>query len=104
MKKFNFYCVDCNCANKNAGHKNQTFVIELTDEEKEENDVVCPNNSENVLKCLGYTPGWSHNKFDSMSSDQKQAVLLKRSKNHFKKEISEQKYEKNKQLIKKFQG
>ena len=101
-KKYNFYCVNCDCSNKDKHHNQKTFVIPMTEEEKEENDIACPNNSEVVLKCQGYSPTWGLNKFDSLTPDQKQQVLLKRSRDHYKKNIAEERHEKNKALIKNF--
>lgn len=98
-KKFNFCCLDCSC-----GNNRNNFVIEMTEQEKEENDVKCPNDESKILKCLGYIPSWGVNKFNSMTPDQKQAVLTKRSREHYKKDIKEQKYVKNKELIEKFKG
>ena len=104
MKNFNFYCIDCDCKNKDLSHKERTFVIPMTEEEKEGGDVICHNSEKSILKCQGYIPTWGIGKFNSLTPDQKQQVLLKRSKEHFKKNITEDKYEKNKSLIKKFKA
>lgn len=97
IRNYNFFCVDCTCS-----ESNKNFVLQATESEVNLEDFLCPNNRDKVLKPLGYKPSWSIGKFDAMSPDQKQGVLLKRSKEHYKKEISEQKYEKNKKLIEKF--
>lgn len=100
-RKYNYWCPGCTCG---AQGNKRNFTIPLTEEEKNENDIKCPNDETVILKCMGYTPTWGHNKFDSMTGNEKQAVLLKRSKEHFKKEITEVKYQKNKDLVEKFKG
>lgn len=104
----NFKCKSCKKI-----HSVSSYRLSIKNDEK----VYVDPKTKEALRCecskktiLEYVEGkfngfcTTFGKFSSMTPDQKQEVLKKRSKEHFKKEINEQKYEKNKQLIKKFRS
>lgn len=84
--RYNYWCVDCNCENKEKHSSYRNFVIEKP-ESKEKRKEPCPNNPKLKLKLMGMlTYGGT-----TMSKEERIVSLKKRSKDHFNKEIKEKK-------------
>ena len=98
----NFKCKSCK-----KEHTISNFSIVIRNENKfhvqakTHKPLLCDCKKKGELEYIGEFGGFGTSV--KMSKQQMQSSLKKRSKEHFKKEINEQKYEKNKQLIKKFQ-
>lgn len=77
MRRYNCFCLSC-------GKRYQE------DSEKEPQNTPCPECGSGETKVLGEQCG-VFGKFSSMSPQEKQKVLKKRSTEHFKKEIKDKK-------------
>lgn len=93
---YNYFCTDCICG---AVGKQKDFKIEV-EKGVDEEDMNCPNNDSVKLKCIGQNLSGGTLKMSGklISREDKQKIMLKRSHDHFKKEIEPVKREMNRKL------
>jgi len=92
IQRYNYWCP--NPTGKCTQRIN--FIITKPEEEKDNKEYCLECESE--LKLMGIVPYGGVGKFQSMTPQQKQQVLQKRSKEHFKKHIKDKQIEINRKL------
>lgn len=86
---YSYWCLNPECPHDGVNKKNNIPVVK--DEGEVDKEEQCPYCS-SPMKLQGQLDGFaSFNRFNSLSSEGKQAILKKRAHKHFKKEIEEQK-------------
>ena len=82
---FNYYCLN------STGCSNRKLVQVQKTREEEAEEENCPECNK-PMKLVGEHAGGGYLTFGSLTPDQKRAVLAKRSREHFNREIKERKH------------